>query len=82
MLQAIARVNRRFSHEQNGVATEKAHGLVVDYYGVSRDLEEALSTFDWPDVQDTMRELEEDPGAGHRGSGRAGGIPLQGPRPE
>ena len=61
LLQAIARVNRRFSHEQNGVPTEKAHGLVVDYYGVSRDLEEALSTFDWPDVQDTMRELEEDP---------------------
>ena len=61
LLQAIARVNRRFSHEQNGVPTEKAHGLVVDYYGVSRDLEKALSTFDWPDVQDTMRELEEDP---------------------
>ena len=36
--------------------------MVVDYHGVSRDLEEALSTFDWPDVQDSMRELEEDPG--------------------
>ena len=61
LLQAIARVNRRFSHEQDGVATEKTHGLVVDYHGVSRDLEEALSTFDWPDVQDTMREMDEDP---------------------
>ena len=61
LLQAIARVNRRFSHEQDGVATEKMHGLVVDYHGVSRDLEDALSTFDWPDVQDTMRELDEDP---------------------
>ena len=61
LLQAIARVNRRFSHEQDGVATEKLHGLVVDYHGVSRDLGEALSTFDWPDVQDTMRELDEDP---------------------
>ncbi len=61
LLQAIARVNRRFSHKQNGVETEKSEGFVVDYYGVSRDLEEALSTFDWPDVQDTMRELEEDP---------------------
>ena len=61
LLQAIARVNRRFSHEQDGVATEKTHGLVVDYHGVSRDLEEALSTFDWPDVQDTMREVDEDP---------------------
>ena len=61
LLQAIARVNRRFAHEQDGVPTEKMHGLVVDYHGVSRDLEEALSTFDWPDVQDTMRETDEDP---------------------
>ena len=62
LLQAIARVNRRFSHERDGVLTEKGHGLVVDYHGVSRDLEEALATFDWPDVQNSMRELEEDPG--------------------
>ena len=62
LLQAIARVNRRFSHERDGVPTEKMHGLVVDYHGVSRDLEDALSTFDWPDVQDTMREMDEDPG--------------------
>ena len=61
LLQAIARVNRRFSHEWDGVATEKHYGLVVDYRGVSRELEQALSSFDWPDVQDTMRELEEDP---------------------
>ena len=61
LLQAIARVNRRFSHKRDGVETEKAYGLVVDYHGVSRDLEEALSTFDWPDVQDTMRELDENP---------------------
>ena len=61
LLQAIARVNRRFTHNQDGVVTEKQHGLVVDYHGVSRDLEEALSTFDWPDVQNTMEELEEDP---------------------
>ena len=62
LLQAIARVNRRFSHEHDGVLTEKTHGLVVDYHGVSRDLEKALTTFDWPDVQDTMTELEEEPG--------------------
>ena len=61
LLQAIARVNRRFAHKQDGVVTEKQHGLVVDYHGVSRDLEEALSTFDWPDVQNTMEEIEEDP---------------------
>ncbi len=61
LLQAIARVNRRFSHRRDGVETEKTYGLVVDYHGVSRNLEEALSDFDWPDVQDSMRELEEDP---------------------
>ena len=61
LLQAIARVNRRFSHRQNDVETEKTYGLVVDYHGVSRNLEEALSDFHWPDVQDSMRELEEDP---------------------
>ena len=61
LLQAIARVNRRFSHRLDGVETEKTHGLVVDYHGVSRDLDDALSTFDWPDVQGTMREMDEDP---------------------
>ena len=61
LLQAIARVNRRFSHRRDGVETEKPYGLVIDYHGVSRDLEEALSTFDWPDVQDAMVKLEEDP---------------------
>ena len=63
LLQAIARVNRRFSHEREGAPTEKHFGLVVDYHGVSRDLQEALSTFDWPDVQDTLREWEEEPAA-------------------
>ena len=61
LLQAIARVNRRFSHERDGVVTEKTHGLVMDYHGISRDLEDALSTFEWPDVQDTMCELDDDP---------------------
>ena len=61
LLQAIARVNRRFSHHKHGAETEKTHGLVVDYCGISHDLEQALSSFDWPDVQDTMQVMEEDP---------------------
>ncbi len=61
LLQAIARVNRPFSHRRDGVETEKTHGLVVDYHGVSRDLDDALSTFDRADVQDTMQEMDEDP---------------------
>ncbi len=61
LLQAIARVNRRFSHEKDGTPTEKNHGLVVDYCGISHDLEQALASFEWDDVQDTMQVLEEDP---------------------
>ena len=61
LLQAIARVNRRFSHEKEGAHTEKDYGLVVDYCGISHDLQLALSSFDWSDVQDTMQVLEDDP---------------------
>ena len=61
LLQAVAQVNRHFSHDHDGVLTEKTYGLVVDYHGVSEDLHEALSTFEWPDVQDTMFPIEEDP---------------------
>ena len=63
LLQAVARVNRPFTHEHNGVATEKGYGLVVDYYGVSRNLEAALQAFDLSDVAGTMQELHDDPTA-------------------
>ena len=62
LLQAIARVNRRSSHESNGVLTEKPHGLVVDYHGVSRELERALAIFDSGDIEQALTELPEDPG--------------------
>ena len=81
LLQAIARVNRRFSHRPDDVDTQKPHGLVIDYHGVSRDLEAALATFDWPEVQDSMRQLDEDPGPCDRGRGGAGRVALQGARP-
>ena len=61
LLQAVARVNRPFSHEHDGVATDKGYGLVVDYYGVSRNLEAALQTFEPSDLAGAMRELDEDP---------------------
>ena len=63
LLQAVARVNRRFSHGHEGVLTEKNYGLVVDYHGVSQNLQEAFESFDWPDVQDTMAPVEDDPTA-------------------
>jgi len=62
LLQAIARVNRRFSRTKDGVATEKTYGLVVDYHGVSRELESALAIFDRGDVEQALTELPEDPG--------------------
>jgi len=37
LLQAIARVNRTYPHKQ--------YGLVIDYWGVSEDLQEALNMF-------------------------------------
>ena len=62
LLQAIARVNRRYARTRNGVTTEKQHGLVVDYHGVSRELESALAIFDHGDVAEALQELPEDPG--------------------
>ena len=61
LLQAVARVNRRFSHVHKGVLTEKDYGLVVDYHGVSKDLDDALNSFSASDVKGAMYELDEDP---------------------
>jgi type I restriction enzyme, R subunit len=47
LLQAIARVNRK--------AEGKRYGLVVDYWGVSEALHEALSIFSPSDVQGAMQ---------------------------
>ncbi|WP_336024621.1 type I restriction enzyme endonuclease domain-containing protein [Halobellus salinisoli] len=46
LLQAIARVNRPFE--------EKTHGLIIDYYGVSDELKEALAMFSSKDVERAM----------------------------
>ena len=80
LLQAIARVNRRFSHRQEGVETEKAYGLVVDYHGV----------FPGPGGSPFHLRLARCPGqyarigggpwADDGGRRRTSRIPLQGPR--
>jgi type I restriction enzyme R subunit len=49
LLQAIARVNRVYEQKKNG--------LIVDYYGVSQHLEEALEIFDEKDIENAMRPL-------------------------
>lgn len=46
LLQAIARVNRK--------ADKKTHGLVVDYWGVSEDLQEALAIFSPTDIKGAL----------------------------
>ncbi|MCX2819670.1 type I restriction endonuclease subunit R [Haladaptatus sp. F3-133] len=51
LLQAIARVNRPYE--------DKNHGLVVDYYGVSDNLKEALAMFSQDDVERAMVPLSD-----------------------
>jgi type I restriction enzyme R subunit len=51
LLQAIARVNRPYE--------DKNHGLVVDYYGVSDDLKEALAMFSREDIERAMVPLSD-----------------------
>jgi type I restriction enzyme R subunit len=51
LLQAIARVNRPFE--------DKNHGLIIDYYGVSDELKEALAMFSVKDVERAMVPLED-----------------------
>ena len=46
LLQAIARVNR--------TAEQKSYGLVVDYWGVSEDLQKALAIFSPSDIKGAM----------------------------
>jgi type I restriction enzyme R subunit len=47
LLQAIARVNRPYK-------PEKQYGLIVDYCGITTELQEALAIFDEQDVQDLL----------------------------
>ncbi|MBR9972041.1 type I restriction endonuclease subunit R [Magnetospirillum sulfuroxidans] len=51
LLQAIARANR--------VADGKRNGLIVDYIGVSRNLDDALSSYRADDVKNAMRDLDD-----------------------
>jgi len=47
LLQAIARVNRPYR-------PEKQYGLIIDYCGITKELQQALAIFDERDVQDVM----------------------------
>lgn len=52
LLQAIARTNRTYD--------KKSYGLIVDYYGVSRFLEEALGIFHEEDIKGAMHHVDEE----------------------
>jgi len=47
LLQAIARVNRPYD-------AGKQHGLIVDYCGITKELQKALAIFDEQDIKDVL----------------------------
>lgn len=51
LLQAIARVNRTYEG--------KEAGFIIDYWGITQDLKEALKVFDEADVQGVMKPSED-----------------------
>ena len=51
LLQAIARVNRKYKH--------KKAGIIVDYYGVSKSLKEALEIFSDDDIEGALKPIED-----------------------
>ncbi|MBT2719200.1 type I restriction endonuclease subunit R [Bacillus sp. ISL-57] len=53
LLQAIARTNRRYDDN-------KTYGLIVDYFGVSRFLDQALDTFSANDVKGALQSIDEE----------------------
>jgi len=55
LLQAIARVNRTYAQGE----AEKGCGIVVDYYGVSRHLEEALNAYAAEDIDGALQSLKD-----------------------
>ncbi|MEH6957250.1 type I restriction endonuclease subunit R [Neobacillus drentensis] len=53
LLQAIARTNRRYDKN-------KTYGLIVDYFGVSRFLDQALEIFSASDVKGALQSIDEE----------------------
>jgi type I restriction enzyme R subunit len=53
LLQAIARVNRPYD-------AGKQHGLIVDYSGITKELQKALAIFDEQDIRDVLTPFEKE----------------------
>ncbi len=67
LLQAIARVNRTYDKEYKAIDEHgneikhqrtKSYGRVVDYFGITRHLDEALRIFDKEDVGEPMENID------------------------
>jgi type I restriction enzyme, R subunit len=48
LLQAIARVNRPLDER-------KTHGLIIDYWGISKNLREAFELYDDRDIENVLK---------------------------
>lgn len=59
LLQAIARVNRTCTQEIDNSVIIKQCGFVIDYYGISKFLEEALAIFDKEELGTPMQSMDE-----------------------
>lgn len=51
LLQAIARVNRPYRLERDGKEITKETGLILDYFGIAKELKEALARYEERDVE-------------------------------
>ena len=51
LLQAIARVNRPHKN--------KTHGLIIDYWGISKNLRDAFELYDDVDIQNSLKPLDD-----------------------
>lgn len=67
LLQAVARVNRTYDKELKAIDEDgnettsqrtKYYGRVVDYFGITKHLEEALEIFDKKDVGEPMENID------------------------
>ena len=53
LLQAIARVNRIYDKA-------KTYGLIVDYSGITKDLQKALAIFEEEDIKGALEPIEKE----------------------
>ncbi|MGC9101273.1 MAG: type I restriction endonuclease subunit R, partial [Caldisericum sp.] len=58
LLQAFARVNRPCRLEKDGKEITKEYGLILDYFGIAKELKEALEKYEKRDVEGLVEGME------------------------